>query len=723
MNWTSIIILAQVIILAGCSASIVDQTPTPAATGTAIRSIVPETPSQSPTMQMELPESVSTPFLDTEDVPGITIYQLRPSGTVSYVWTIAIEADDSLWFGGVRGAVQFNGETWTIYGTDQGLPNDNIQAIVVDDEDAIWFATLGGGVSRLKDRTWTSYSTLNGLIDDSVTSALAASNGDIWFGTYGGVSRFDGETWQNYTSVNGLVDNTVNAIIETSNGDIWFGTNRGISHFDGINWWYYGPEQGLQGGPIRALAVTLDDILWAGTHGALNYFDGETWNYITQDDGLADTRIDALYAASDGSLWVGSIGGIARLLDDHWINYSQDHELETYDINAIKEGPDGAIWIAGGYNYIYRFLPESNPDDSIQVRNASDQRFSRPIIPYIDGQSITIEHIDMIDAQIGWAIGGNGIHSDHIFQSVDGGLNWRDASPPALRSLSIAPDRTSAYFYDRDNAWVVYNDSPEVWRTSDAGRSWQSTLIDFPQSRSDRLTFTDPNRGWLLRHVESGMGNEYVALYRTLDGGLTWNKLIDPYQDEELQGCLKTGMVFQEDIGWMTYDCQGNYPKALVDWTTDGGQTWRPIWLPLPSTISEDDGNYCTSKNPHLFSNSNGALLVECYLISDSGKTSRRYLYISSDSGSTWEIKDFPGTELLIIDEQKTFALGRDIAFSTNQGQDWTSVKNVRWQGQFSFIDETQGWAVATYEDEIALVNTTNGGKTWLEIEPRISTD
>ncbi|MEJ2569586.1 MAG: two-component regulator propeller domain-containing protein [Anaerolineales bacterium] len=716
-----VLILLLAFLLAGCSSAETNQAPSatqdtlPAAHGTSS----PTTTQQPLPADLETP--ASTPVLFAEDQTGITAFQLRPAGIVSYVWTIAVADDGSLWFGGAMGAVQFDAKTWTIYGVDEGLPKDNVQAIVVDEDGALWFATLGGGVSRFKERAWKYYTTLNGLVDDSVTCAYVASNGDIWFGTYGGVSRFDGENWQSYTRINGLPDDTVNAITETSDGTIWFGTNRGLSRFDGYRWLYYGVEQGLRGGLVRALAVTADGTLWVGTHGTLNRFDGESWSYITQDDGLADPRIDALYGATDGSLWVGSIGGISRWIDGRWINYSQDNELQLYDINAIREGPDGSIWIAGGYNQIYSFHPPAKSDDPVTMKRAANQLFSRPILPKTDGQELVIERIEMIDAQAGWAVGGAGAHHDHILRTNDGGVTWRDVSPPAVRSLLIFPARTGVFFYDRNNAWIVYNDGAELWSTSNGGQTWTSTQIDYPQSRSDRLYFSDPNRGWLLRHVESGMGNEYVALYRTSDGGLSWDKLIDPYEDQDLQGCMKTGMVFHEDRGWITYDCQGVYRQALIDWTEDRGETWQPIWLPLPQAEAEDEDSYCTTKNPYLFSSTQGALLVECYHFSGTLKTTERFLYLTSDAGSTWNVNDFPGATLLFIDEQTVFALGQEISLSLNQGRDWTDVKSVQWQGQFSFVDENLGWAVATYEDEIALVYTLNGGRSWLEIKPTLS--
>jgi photosystem II stability/assembly factor-like uncharacterized protein len=52
---------------------------------------------------------------------------------------------------------------------------------------------------------------------------------------------------------------------------------------------------------------------------------------------------------------------------------------------------------------------------------------------------------------------------------------------------------------------------------------------------------------------------------------------------------------------------------------------------------------------------------------------------------------------------------------------EWTHVKTVAWDGQFSFVDASNGWAVATSGDETALVRTTDGGATWGEVDPRVT--
>ncbi len=57
---------------------------------------------------------------------------------------------------------------------------------------------------------------------------------------------------------------------------------------------------------------------------------------------------------------------------------------------------------------------------------------------------------------------------------------------------------------------------------------------------------------------------------------------------------------------------------------------------------------------------------------------------------------------------------------STDGGLSWVKIKTVNWDGQFSFVDEKTGWAVATDGEEIALVFTQDGGHNWQLILPAI---
>jgi len=95
-------------------------------------------------------------------------------------------------------------------------------------------------------------------------------------------------------------------------------------------------------------------------------------------------------------------------------------------------------------------------------------------------------------------------------------------------------------------------------------------------------------------------------------------------------------------------------------------------------------------------------------------------LYTTLDGGETWTSNPFPGDSLAFIDADLGWGLGRDVYMTEDGGQTWVHVKAVSWDGQFSFIDDQLGWAVARLGDETALVKTVDGGLTWAQLTPRV---
>jgi photosystem II stability/assembly factor-like uncharacterized protein len=79
------------------------------------------------------------------------------------------------------------------------------------------------------------------------------------------------------------------------------------------------------------------------------------------------------------------------------------------------------------------------------------------------------------------------------------------------------------------------------------------------------------------------MSHDYVVLYRSIDGGATWERLLDP--DNAVQACYKTGMLFTSaQEGWLTGTCSGVAAGVWLYRTGDGGVTWQPVQLPAPES-------------------------------------------------------------------------------------------------------------------------------------------
>jgi ligand-binding sensor domain-containing protein len=186
------------------------------------------------------------------------------------VWDIAVGpapqggTGGTMWFGTIMGASRFDGRAWTTYTTADGLPSNNVRAVAVAPDGAVWFGAAGGGATRFDGKTWTSYTIADGLAGDEVSVIVVAPDGAVWAGTGGGTSRFDGKTWTTYTAADGLASNKVLAIAVGPDGVVWFGTNGGVSRFDGKTWTTYTTADGLADNSVGAIAIGPDGAVWFG---------------------------------------------------------------------------------------------------------------------------------------------------------------------------------------------------------------------------------------------------------------------------------------------------------------------------------------------------------------------------------------------------------------------------------------------------------------------------
>ncbi|MDF1500530.1 MAG: hypothetical protein P1P76_08680 [Anaerolineales bacterium] len=351
---------------------------------------------------------------------------------------------------------------------------------------------------------------------------------------------------------------------------------------------------------------------------------------------------------------------------------------------------------------------------------------------------LEIAFIQMIDRQSGWAIGGIERGRDRVLHTQDGARTFRDVTPPI--GTAPAPGIARWFvseFLDENLAWVLHfpavlEPSPPggaefvIWHTRDAGVSWEQSEVvsssvlgtqDFPP----RLEFVNPDEGWFMaRNGGAGMHRYPISLYRTHDGGATWERLIEAIGGSGLQSCRKTGWSFGDPtFGLATIDnCPVDGPA--IERTVDGGSTWERVILPPPRQDPETVANaYCETYSPQFLTADLVLLAASCTSYSDP-QVERELFYRSADGGQSWDAWEFPGGDIYFLDETRGFALSREIYWTADGGVTWELGKTVNWDGQFSFVDADYGWAVARAGSELALVATEDRGQTWHFIEPAL---
>jgi len=330
----------------------------------------------------------------------------------------------------------------------------------------------------------------------------------------------------------------------------------------------------------------------------------------------------------------------------------------------------------------------------------------------------------MIDQLAGWSIAVSESDTEHILRTEDGGYNWQDVTPPQPLADMGTKLTVNGAFWDEGTAWASYNGSDIVWATKNGGVTWQPALLEFETVYGSLFSVLDGNHAWMFQFLGADMQKVYTAPYRTKDGGVSWEKLLDPDTDASIQSFDKTGAAFiNPQYGWLTRFFRGVQSQVELNLTQDGGLTWEAIDIPEPPSAPELFSNFfcaCGLYDPYLVSPLEGSTRLSCSCNEDDQRIEYDYLYRTNDGGVTWEIQETPGGGLVYIDDQIIYALGREIYRSEDGGENWQKIRTVNWDGQFTFIDRYTAWIVATNNGEYALVKTSNGCDSFIEIKPEV---
>lgn len=212
------------------------------------------------------------------------------------------------------------------------------------------------------------------------------------------------------------------------------------------------------------------------------------------------------------------------------------------------------------------------------------------------------------------------------------GLAFRELGP------AIASGRVSdlAVHPDRKNLWYVATASGGLWKTLNAGNTWQP-IFDGEASYSIGCVTLDPNNPNVV-WVGTGENNSQRSVaygdgvYKSLDGGKSWTNMglkesehigrivVDPRDSD-------TVYVAAQGPLWRAGGERGLYK------TTDGGETWE-----LVLEISEHTGVnevWMDPRDSDVLYASSYQRRRRTWTLIDGGPESA--IYKSTDAGATWD--------------------------------------------------------------------------------------
>ncbi len=159
---------------------------------------------------------------------AFTTYSTETGLSNDAVLAIAEAADSSIWVGTNSGLNRIKYGQIKQYHIADGLPNENIRALLVDRGGTLWLGTRGSGLSAFKDGKFTTYTIKDGLAGNYIWSLYEDMNGVLWVGTSGGLNRLKDGKFTSCTKRDGLFDDALFSITEDAAGWLWMSCSKGV---------------------------------------------------------------------------------------------------------------------------------------------------------------------------------------------------------------------------------------------------------------------------------------------------------------------------------------------------------------------------------------------------------------------------------------------------------------------------------------------------------------
>jgi len=254
-----------------------------------------------------------------------------------------------LWIGTNQfGAVSLMDGRLENYHIENGLSNNGVQCILVDNENKLWFGTYGGGVCRLGRNQFLNITSQENFEYHNLYAMFQDEDNSLWLGTNGGgLTIFRGDRSVNYKQNDGLRDNKVFFITKDSQSRIWIATLNGVNYFQDGQLYSLTRNEGLPHNLVFHILPASDGRVLFATLDGLGVLTGETLSILTKTHGLSHNRIHHILERKNGEIWLGSVQGISVMIDGEiQRSYSVAEGMQSDDINHLLEAKDGRVWIA-----------------------------------------------------------------------------------------------------------------------------------------------------------------------------------------------------------------------------------------------------------------------------------------------------------------------------------------------------------------------------------------
>lgn len=222
--------------------------------------------------------------------------------------------------------------------------------------------------------------------------------------------------------------------------------------------------------------------------------------------------------------------------------------------------------------------------------------------------------------------------------------------------------------------------------------------------------------GYRSPHVNNNYGSGVACLFRTLDGGVTWDSIVlpDTVGSYIILGGILNVEVTGPDTVYLNIgarDLSSSFGSSVLLKSADAGNTWSLWYAYTSNPYNEFDDLYFSSP-------------MEAFAISRNGTQYEKFHH-TTDGGQSWTVTPIvepPSTTggrklVMTTNTNGCTASGNHIMHTTDGGSTWNvaynETGNLSWR-DLSFISPNVGFALADSSwPGVKIMKTIDGGQTW----------
>lgn len=318
-----------------------------------------------------------------------------------------------------------------------------------------------------------------------------------------------------------------------------------------------------------------------------------------------------------------------------------------------------------------------------------------------------------------------------VWKTTDYGVTWKNVSDgffstPSIGDINVSTKNQKLVYVGTGSDGLRSNviTGKGVYKSEDAGKTWKHIGLEKTgQIGAVEIHPNDDNIVFVAAIGQAFQNNEERGLYRTKDGGESWEKVL--YDSDSIgavdiefapdnPNTVYATMWRAERKPWTIIS--GGHQAGGVYKSTDGGNTWTKKTNGLPMGLIGKIDLAVSAANPDVL-----YALVEApgedngmYRSDDRGETFTKIWTDDASGGRGLLNRPFYycNLEANPLNENSLYSSANGYFHSTNGGKSWKRMSTPHGDNHDVWINPTDTLVMVQSNDGGANV-TTNGGKTW----------